>query len=119
MDERIEVPINDVGLPPNYEMKMRSYRAYQLVFFVLGFVEVLLAVRFILKLFGANPANIFARIIYFLSGILMLPFSGLFGGSSDVQLFESSTVMAMVIYSLVFWGIAKLILIFKSRPSVK
>lgn len=124
MDEKIEVPIMDSGQPPNYEMKMKSYQAYRLVFFILGFVEVLLGLRFFFKLLGANPANIFAKIIYALSGILLLPFIGLFRGKpvsagAQAQVFEPSTIIAMIIFALLAWGASKLILIFKSKPAQK
>ncbi|NOS67672.1 MAG: YggT family protein [Candidatus Peribacteraceae bacterium] len=104
-------------------MKIHNYRAYQLVFFCMGVIEVLLALRFIFKLFGANPENMFARIIYWLSGILLFPFNGLFRGTpvadGTLQRFEPSTIIAMVIYALLAWGIAKWILIFKSKPALK
>ena len=124
MEERIEVPVSDNGQPPNYEMKIRNYRAYRLVFFCMGVIEVLLALRFFFKLLGANPANVFAMVIYWITGLLLLPFSGLFRGSPvsnevAVRVLEPSTIIAMIIYALVAWGIAKWILIFKSKPSAK
>ncbi len=107
--------------PPNYEMKVKNYRAYRMVHFVLGSVEVVLGLRFFFKLLGANPQNFFAIIIYGISGLLVLPFSGLFRGTvvPDVttRVFEPSTIIAMVVYALLAWGAAKWILIFKSKPA--
>ena len=122
MSENVEVPQTASAQPANYEMKIANYRAYRLVRFALGFVEVLLGLRFVFKLFGANPLNIFAEVLYGLSWVLVLPFSGLFRGNAvpgavTVSIFEPSTVVAMIVYALIAWGVGKWILIFKGKPS--
>lgn len=120
MEEKIEMPTTNLT-PPSLEIKMKNYRVYRLVYFTLGFIEVFLALRFVFKLFGANPQNIFALLVYGLSDVLLLPFNGLFPGATlvadqTVRRFEVSTLTAMIVYALLGWGIAKLILIFKSKP---
>lgn len=122
MEENIEVPQSNLAPPPNYEMKVRNYRAYRLVYFTLGFIEAFLALRFFFKLLGANERNFFAICIYGISNLLLLPFSGLFqkatvAGSATAQVFEPSTLIAMIVYALLAWGIGKGILIFKSKPA--
>jgi hypothetical protein len=123
MDERINVSENNVTPPTNLEMKVRNYRAYRFVYYALGFVEVILALRFFLKLAGANPQNIFAEVIYGVTSLLLLPFKGLFPvravteGEVVLRTFEFSTLVAMVVYALIAWGIAKWIIIFKSKPT--
>jgi hypothetical protein len=65
-------------------------------------VEVVLGLRFILKLFGANSANGFVSWVYEMSSTLLAPFRGIF----PVQVFENqyvlefSTLFAMLVYML-------------------
>ncbi|NEQ33967.1 MAG: hypothetical protein F6K04_23750, partial [Leptolyngbya sp. SIO4C5] len=48
------------------------------IYFLVGALELLLLLRFILRLSGANPANTFANVIYNLSEPFIAPFSTLF-----------------------------------------
>ncbi len=124
MDDKVEIQESAVTPPPHYEMKMKYYREYRLVYFILGFIEVLLALRFFLKLMAANPQNAFAALIYGITSLLLLPFSGLFArtaaaATTTVSVIEPSIVVAMIVYALLAWGIGKWIIIFKSRPRKK
>lgn len=85
------------------------YRGTQVVWYLLGLVEVLLAFRFILKLLGANPGAGFTDFIYAMSQILVAPFIAVFG-ISRVQgsTFEWPTLLAMFVYWVIAWGIIKL-----------
>src|SRR3990170_5773576 len=49
------------------------------VWYILGLIEILLAFRFVLKLFGANPSSGFVDFIYSVSGVLTAPFDNIFG----------------------------------------
>lgn len=89
------------------------YRAVRVIWLVLVFSEILLLLRFSLRLLGANPQVAFAQFIYGISTPLIVPFAGLFGtprfeGSS----FEFTTLIAMFIYALLAWGIVKIIRLF-------
>jgi hypothetical protein len=66
-------------------------------------VEAFLALRFILKLFGANGANGFVNWVYEMSGVLLEPFRGVFPTTvfKNNFVFEFSTLFAMVIYAIV------------------
>lgn len=84
------------------------------VWYLVGIVEVLLAFRFVLKLFGANPNSGFTDFIYSVSGVFSAPFRGIFStptteGDITTGVFETSTVVAMVVYALVGWGLVKLV----------
>jgi YggT family protein len=48
------------------------------IYWLLGLLEILLGLRFLLRLFAANPQNEFARLINNLSAPLIAPFSTLF-----------------------------------------
>ena len=95
-------------------------RAKQVIYFIFGIVEVLLAIRFVLLLLGANEASSFVRLIYGLSQPFVLPFQGIFGAPSfDSSVIEWSSLVGIVVYLLVAYGLARLIeLIYApTRPS--
>lgn len=84
------------------------------VWFLFGLLEVLLAFRLILKLLGANPASGFVSFIYTITSGFTAPFRGIFStptaqGDVVTSVFETGTILAMVVYALVAWGIVKLV----------
>ena len=88
--------------------------AANVVWYIVGAIEVLLAFRFVLKLLGANPNSGFVDWIYSVSGALTSPFDNIFNVAStpagDVvkSVFEPSILVAMAVYALIGWGLAKL-----------
>lgn len=91
------------------------YRGTQIVWYVLGIVEVLLAFRFVLKLLAANAAAGFTNLIYTITYPLALPFLSVFGtGRIEGSVFEWTTILAMFVYGLIGWGIAKLLVMGKT-----
>jgi hypothetical protein len=70
----------------------------------------LIAIRFVLSLLGANPDNMFADLIYSLSYPLVAPFFGLFGYTLQygVARFEFESLVAMLVYGLVGYGLARM-----------
>jgi hypothetical protein len=86
-----------------------SYRAIQAVWWIVGFVDVLIAIRFFLKLFGANPAP-FVRFMYDVTWPLVAPFHGIFNTAQEGRsILEPESLVAMAIYALIGWGIVSLI----------
>lgn len=88
--------------------------ASNVVWYVVGLIEVLLGFRFLLKLFGANPASGFVDFVYTITGILTVPFDNIFGVTSSStgvvrSVFEPSILVAAAVYALVGWGIVKLL----------
>ncbi len=75
-----------------------------------GIIIGLLALRFLLRLLGANPNNGFADFIYTISAPFAAPFFGLFSYTAELgqSRFEFETLIAMLVYALVAWLIAKL-----------
>ncbi|MDP3986499.1 MAG: YggT family protein [Candidatus Veblenbacteria bacterium] len=92
------------------------YRGTQIVWYVLGVLEALLVFRFVLKLFGANPVAGFSSFIYGATKLFVAPFLNVFRISKVVEgsIFEWTTILAMVVYGLIAWGIIKLLVISKS-----
>lgn len=82
----------------------------RVVFFVFGTIEVLLAVRFILELLGANARTGFVAFVYSLSSVFMAPFNAILGTSQAAgSVFEWSVLVAIAVYALAAWGITALI----------
>lgn len=88
------------------------YRGTQIVWYILGIVEVLLLFRFLLKLFAANPGAGFTRFIYGLSYIFAQPFIAVFRNAQVGQgsVFEWTTLLAILVYWIIASGIIKLFL---------
>ncbi len=88
------------------------YWVTTIVYFILGVLEVIMLLRLIFRLLGANQENGFISFLYGLSHIFVGPFNGIFNdppiGRAGVSFFEVSTVIAMLIYALIAWGIVSL-----------
>lgn len=121
--ETITTDDNNDNLDTNRPAK-RDATSYQtagyFIYFVFGVLEILLAFRFVLKLFGANPSSGFVDFIYNLSAIFVAPFAGIFNTSlanGDVvtSVFEPATIVALIVYMLLAWGIVALINVISGR----
>lgn len=84
--------------------------AQRITYYIGGALLVLLALRFILALLGANRANPFADLIFSLSAPFVAPFFGLFAYEPIYGqfAFETGTLIAMVVYGALIAGIARL-----------
>lgn len=91
------------------------YRGTQIVWYIVGLLEALLAFRFVLKLLGANPLAGFTSFIYGITYPFAAPFLSVFR-ITDVNgsVFEWTTLLAMLVYWLVAMAIVKLFLMGKT-----
>jgi len=99
-----------------------NLKVREIIYWILGVLETLLAFRLLLKLFGANPKSIFVSIIYSVSQVFVYPFVGIFkpavsSGIEVQSILEPATVIAMIVYALVVLGIVKLIEISRASRS--
>jgi hypothetical protein len=102
---------------PELEQRIFSFKATQLIWLFLGVLEALLALRILLKMMGANPENPFAMFLYSLTGLFVFPFMGLTATpQAGGMVLELSTIIAMLAYALVFWGIERLVWVIFYRP---
>ena len=102
--------VHATAYDPYAGRRRTSYKLVQAIWLLFGIVEGLLAIRFVLKLLGANPAAGFANFIYSASGPFLAPFSNLFGNpASGGSVLELNTIVAIVVYMLVAWLIAKVV----------
>jgi len=85
-------------------------RAVQAVWWIVGFIDVLVAIRFVLKLFGANVAAAFVRFMYDVTWPLVAPFHGIFNTTQQGRsILEPESLVAIAIYALIGWGIVSAI----------
>ncbi len=85
-----------------------------IIYFFFGIIEILLAFRLILKLMGASISSGFVGVIYGLSGIFTVPFEGIFSkgyteGLETTSVLEPATLVALIVYVILAWGIVKII----------
>jgi hypothetical protein len=91
------------------------YRGTQIVWYILGLIEILLAFRFVLKLLGANPEAGFTSFIYGITYVFAAPFLSVFNRSVVAgSVFEWTTLLAMLVYWVIALGIIKLLVMGKT-----
>ena len=90
------------------------------VWFITGVIAVLLASRFFLLLFGANPRAGFTRFVYGFAAPLMAPFEAVFGRTRiQGATFDVNTLLAIAVYVLIGWGITALIRVVTPRTGAR
>jgi YggT family protein len=95
---------------------MQVYRLQQAIYLFFGVLEVLIAIRFLLRLFGANPNAPFTSAIAAITAPFIAPFVGVFGNvQASGSLFEPASILAIVIYALLAWLIAKMVWLLFAR----
>ena len=93
--------------------------AARVVWYIAGFIIALLLIRIVLFLLGANQGSGFVDFIYAVSGVFAAPFSGIFPAPQYGKFFfDTASVVAIVVYALVAWGIAKLFTLNKTTTEV-
>jgi len=91
------------------------YHGTQIVWYILGIIEILLAFRFVLKLTGANPGAGFTNFIYSVTSFLAEPFIAVFRVSRiEGSIFEWTTILAGIVYWIIAIGIIRLFMMNKT-----
>lgn len=99
------------------EQRLFSIKSRRLIWLALGMLEALIALRIGLKLIGANPETLFAFVIYSVSYIFLFPFEGLVSTvTRGGVVLELSSVIAMMVYVLLAWGLERIVWFFFYRP---
>lgn len=97
-----------------YAKKKVIFRTYQIIWYILGVIEVILGFRMALKALGANPMSGFVSFIYTVSDPFALPFQGIFVTSvSGASIVEWSTLIAAFVYALIAYGLVYLMQLMK------
>ncbi len=82
------------------------------IYWLSGLLEILLMLRFVLRLFGANTQNEFARLINNLSDPFMAPFSTLFispASNNGGNIFDVNIIIAIIAYALLSYLVVSFI----------
>ncbi len=88
----------------------RIFHITQFIWYFLSIIEILLLLRFVLKLLQANTNATFTTLIYQLSNVFTQPFRYVFSTPVvEGSIFEWSTLLAMFVYWLLALGIVQLI----------
>jgi len=93
-----------------------DFRMVRVVRYTTGVLEVLLLIRFFLRLLGASPDAAFTVLVYVTTYVFLVPFQGIFARPAQgPYVFDSATLVAMIVYPLVGWAIIGLIKIKTTR----
>ncbi len=101
------------GAAKEYSQTKTLFHSYQIIWYIFGFIEIVLAFRFVLKLLGANPEAGFTKFVYGLSTPFAAPFLNIFRatpnqGVETTSFFEWSTLVAAIVYIVITWGLIKI-----------
>jgi hypothetical protein len=96
------------------------YRGTQIAWYIFYVIEALLLFRFLLKLLAANSGAGFTDFIYTVSYPFVAPFLLVFRASTaGGSVVEWSTLLAMLVYWVLVWGIIRLIVMGKPVTPVE
>jgi uncharacterized protein YggT (Ycf19 family) len=102
---------------PEREQRIYTFKATQLVWLLFGILETLILLRIALKALGANAASPIATFIYGFTDLFLWPFAGLTGTpAAGGMVLEISSLIAVVVYALIAYGLAKIIWVIFYRP---
>jgi hypothetical protein len=96
------------------QTKQDSNLVQRIIYAISTTITAVLAFRFIFKLFGANPENVFVRGIYAFTQPIIGVFEGIFSsvtmnGAETTAVFEPATLIAIVAIAIITWVVLKLI----------
>ena len=110
-------PIEHVSVT---EVGSYNFRAAAVVGFVVGAIDILIAARFLGKLLGASSQSAFVNFIYQVSSVMVAPFTGIFGDTgTKTNTFETASLVAIVVYAVIGWGLVVLIRIITAPHGTK
>ena len=100
----------------------KSNNVQRITYVIFSIIEILLAMRLVFKLLGANSENAFVKGIYNITHPLVMIFEGIFSrttvnGSENISVFEPGTLIAMIVIGIIAWIL--MMLIPESRNSLK
>ena len=82
--------------------------------YLLDAAEIVLVLRFVFKLLGANPGSAFVSFLYGISDPLVAPFRGIFQSTIlEIGIAEWSSLVAMLTYALLAYLFIRLLRLFR------
>jgi hypothetical protein len=115
--EKRQVVTEDVGAGKLQTLE----RISALIIFAFGALEGFIGLRILLKLIDANSRNAFTSFVYSLTGLFLWPFAGLTGNpaTSGGNVLEFTSIIAMIVYTFVGWGVIRLFWLIFYQPSTR
>ena len=114
--------VEAVATDPYAPRRAAAYKVRQAIYLIFGILEGLIALRFVLRLLGANPDAGFAAFVYGVTAPFLAPFVGLFGTPRyNGSVLELHSIVAIAVYALLAWVLAKLawLLLGETRSAVR
>jgi hypothetical protein len=100
-----------------HAQRVATFKATQLIWLVLGLIEAAIALRVVFKLVGVNASNSFATLVYNVTHLFVAPFASLTGApAAGGMVLEVSSIIAMLVYLLIAWGIERIMNVVLYRP---
>ena len=101
-----------------HEQRVATFKFTQLIWLLLGLLESAIALRFVFKLIGVNPANSFATLLYNVTDLFVAPFASLIGApAAGGMVLEISSIIAMIVYAMIGWALERIVYVLFYRPS--
>ena len=102
---------------PEQGQRIFTYKASKLIWLALYVVEILIALRIMLKFMPANPDSPIVIFIGGLTSLLLVPFAGLIDSTTiGGKVLEMSSIFAMGVYALAAVAIERLAWLIFFRP---
>ena len=97
--------------------RVATFKVTQLIWLLLGLLEIMLAMRVVFKLIAVNADNLFASLLYFVTGIFVAPFASLISAPAlGSMVLEISTIIAIFVYLLIAWGLERIVYVLFYHP---
>lgn len=91
-------------------------RGVELIYLIFGVIVGLLVIRVVLKLLAANPAAGFSNFVYNITNVFLAPFKNLLPTvGSGQSVLEMSVLIAILVYLLIGWVLARLLMVLFAR----
>src|SRR5437588_13110028 len=108
--EVVEPSLDPIGRTRTVVVSPYYSRSIRLIWFLAGLVDVLIGLRFALKLFGASTQSPFVLLVDGLTAPLVAPFRGIFPVTGQGPfIFEPASLVALVIYPLIALALVSII----------
>jgi hypothetical protein len=102
---------------PERERRIFTFKATQVVWLLFGLLITLIVLRMGLKLIGANPASLIVFMVYGFTDLFLFPFTGLVNSPTfGSNVFELSSMFAVLIYALMAWVVERTVWLIFYRP---
>ena len=92
-------------------------KAAKFLWYISHFIAIVLVLRFVFLLLGANITGI-VRVIYDLGGVFVLPFRGIFPSPTTGEFyFDSAALLGIAMYYLLVFLVVKALELFSKNPN--